>query len=106
LATHQRARSGGFDLIGQVGATLKHLEQFHQGQRGLGLAGFVTREGIDATAEDFGGFALAALTCLLNASLKVSAGRSSQVPPRASTSLSNGTVRLKLAPPLPLCRAR
>ena len=35
--------------------TIQHLEQFHQRQGRLGLAVLVAREGIDATAEDFGG---------------------------------------------------
>ena len=50
--------SGGFDLAQKFGVTIQHLEQLHQGQRRLGLAVFVAREGIDAAAEDFGGFAL------------------------------------------------
>jgi len=35
--------------------TIQHLEQLHQRQGRLGLAVLVAREGIDATAEDFGG---------------------------------------------------
>ena len=45
-------------LIQQFGVTVEYLEQLHQGQRRLGLAGFVARERIDATAKQFGRFAL------------------------------------------------
>ena len=46
---------------------LKHFEQFHQGERRLGLAGFIARERIDATAEDFSGFALVECELLAHA---------------------------------------
>ena len=38
---------------------IQKLEQLHQGERRLGFAVFIAREGVDATAENFGGFALA-----------------------------------------------
>ena len=38
--------------------TIKQLEQLDQGQRGLGLAVLISREGIDVAAEDFGSLAL------------------------------------------------
>ena len=44
--------------------TIQHLEQLHQGQRWLGFAVLVAREGIDATAEDFCGLALSEVELL------------------------------------------
>ena len=38
--------------------TIQQLEQLHQGQRRLGLAVFVAREGIDAATEEFSGLPL------------------------------------------------
>jgi hypothetical protein len=49
------ASSAGFDFVQQIGVTIQHLEQFQQGQGRLGLAVLVAREGIDGTAEEFGG---------------------------------------------------
>ena len=57
-AEFRESRSGGSDLVEQVGMTLKHLEQLYQSQRRLGLAVFIAREGIDTAAEDFSSFAL------------------------------------------------
>jgi hypothetical protein len=36
------------DLSQQLGVTIQHFEQFHQGQRRLGLAGLVAGENIGA----------------------------------------------------------
>lgn len=40
-----------FDLIQQIGMTIQHFEQLDQGQRRLGLAVLVPREGIDSAAD-------------------------------------------------------
>src|SRR6218665_3982000 len=45
--------SGGSDLGEQIGGAIEQLEQLDQGQRRLGLAVLVAREGIDATAKNF-----------------------------------------------------
>ena len=44
--------------------TIQQLEQLDQGQRRLGLAVLVAREGVDSAAEDFGGLALAQIELL------------------------------------------
>ena len=58
LHVFREARSGGSDLVEQIGVTIQHLEQLHQGQRRLCLTILVAGKGINAAAEDFGGFAL------------------------------------------------
>ena len=45
-------------LAEKIGVTVQQFEQLDQGQRWLGLAVLVAREGIDAAAEEFSGFAL------------------------------------------------
>src|SRR6218665_113090 len=50
--------SGGSDLGEQIGGAIEPLEQLDQGQRRLGLAVLVAREGIDATAKKFSGLPL------------------------------------------------
>jgi len=69
LAT-PKSRSGGSDLVKQVRVTLKHFEQLHQGQWRLCLTILVPsvpREGIDAAAENYRGFALAKIELLAHA---------------------------------------
>jgi dihydroxyacetone kinase len=46
------------DLVQQAGVTVEQDEEFHQRERGLGLAVLVTRKGIGAAAEDGGRLAL------------------------------------------------
>ena len=42
----------------QFRVAVQHFQQLDQRQRGLGFAGFVAREGVDAAAKYFGGLAL------------------------------------------------
>ncbi|CAM2160456.1 hypothetical protein PT2222_80040 [Paraburkholderia tropica] len=50
--------SGGADLAEQIRMTIEQPEQLHQRQRRFRLTVLVTGKRIDATAENFGGFAL------------------------------------------------
>ena len=63
---HSEHGSGGHDLVEQIGVTIQQFEQLDQSQRRPGFAVFVAREGIDASAEDFGGLALIKLEFLAN----------------------------------------
>lgn len=51
-------RSGGSNLVEQVGVTIQQLEQLDQGQWRFGFAVLVARKGIDAAAKDFCGLTL------------------------------------------------
>ena len=50
-------RSGGSNLVEQVGVTIQQLEQFDQSQRRLGLAILIARESVDSNG-NFGGSGL------------------------------------------------
>jgi len=85
--THAALQLCSSHFVEQFGVAVQHLEQFHQRQRRLGLAVLVTRECVDAAAENLSGLArvqrqfflrtltmnagstIAAFTSLLNASI-------------------------------------